>query len=389
MKRPLAIMVSLLISKIAICEDTSQIQAQFNDAMNSLYSGKAFEASQLLGNLSTKTSSPRILLEYGRALFESNQLKESKRVFKQVLLLKDLPWEVESKVYDYIAMIDQRTGLIGFNVQLISDSNPTNKTSASKIKMFGGWFDVSNDDDLILVGMRYSMFGHLPLNQHGRQSARFLVAVNDYPEAYNDSITSRLEFQSLLPNHSSNSIRLGLESGFSNDVKTFEMPYVGFNFGGRNLSSSWSVDLKFGYMEAIQATAQSGVRDSLSYSYTRYLPDSFRLTTTVDSSYSGAKYDEDKFSTFGLGESYGIPLPFRMTRLDVYGKGELRQHEGINNVFGDRREDQKFIFGVNLVAAGYRFFGMTPTFGLSYTANDSNLAYYSYNKLEAQLSFSR
>ena len=61
----------------------------------------------------------------------------------------------------------------------------------------------------------------------------------------------------------------------------------------------------------------------------------------------------------------------------------------MNFIFGDIRDDKKLILGANFVGQGYRFFGMTPKFGISYTNNQSNLAYYSYDKYEMQLSFSK
>ena len=382
------LLISLLCTS-ALSDDSREIQSQFNDAMTLLSSGNAYEAAEILSELALQTSSPRILLELGRALYQDNRLEESKVVFKKVLLIKGIPWEVEEKVYSYINLIEQQTGSISFSIELITDSNPQLNTSAKKVEMLGGWFDVSQDTNPMLIGLRYSLLGQLPLSDQGKQSGALQVSLSDYPDLNNDSINTRLEIQSLLSAYKAKAIRVGIEAGFSDDKKTFEMPYVGLNFGSRSRLSSWSINLKTAYMDAKQNFSQSGVRNSAVYSYIRNLPQGYRLTSSLEASYSGAVYAEDKFATFSIRENYGIPLGLRSSRLELFGKGELRQHEGMNFIFGDIRDDKKLILGANFVGQGYRFFGMTPKFGISYTNNQSNLAYYSYDKYEMQLSFSK
>ena len=110
----------------------AEIQAEFNQAMADLESGRPAIAAVSLERLVELTASPRILLELGRALYLSGQYKKSKAVFNQVLQSDEIPWLVEENVRHFLSLIEQRTGSINFNLAFISDTNPTLKSSAKQ-----------------------------------------------------------------------------------------------------------------------------------------------------------------------------------------------------------------------------------------------------------------
>lgn len=368
----------------------TEIQAEFNQAMEDLESGRPAIATVSLERLVELTASPRIRLELGRALYLSGQYKKARAVFNQVLKSDELPWLVEENVRHFLSLIDQRTGSISFNLAFISDTNPTLISSAKQYKSIFGWISVpSTDENNTIYGLNYSLSGQKPLTDDGIVSGSLYVSVNDYPGALSDSINTRVELKHAFPTKRMNYVNFGIESGFQEDKRTFQLPYMGLHFGRYEASKSWSLNFKRGYMNIESSDYQDGVRDTISFSLTNNLKNSRQLTSSVELNYSDAEYDEDRFGSIEFGERYGFKIPVRQSRIEVFGNAEYRKHDGVNFFFQDVREDHKATFGVDLIGKGFRVFGLTPRLGFSYVKNESSLPYYSYNKSGFQLSFSR
>ena len=367
----------------------AEIQAEFTQAMADLDSGRPAIAAVSLERLVELTASPRILLELGRALYLSGQYKKSKAVFNQVLQSDEIPWLVEENVRHFLSLIEQRTGSISFNLAFISDTNPTLKSSAKQYQSIFGLISVpSTDEDNTIYGLNYSLSGQKPLTEDGLVSGSVYVSVSDYPGALSDSINYRVEIKHAFPTKRMNYVNFGIESGFKDDKRTFQLPYMGLHFGHYEATKSWSLNFKRGYMNVESSDYQDGVRDTIRFSLTNNLKNSRQLTSSVKLYYSDAEYDEDRFGSIELGERYGFKVPVRQSRVEVFGNAEYRKHDGVNFFFQDVREDHMATVGVDLIGKGFRVFGLTPRLGVSYVRNESSLPYYAYDKSAFQLSVS-
>src|ERR1041384_3074127 len=115
-----------------------EIQRAFIEGAQRLEAGDFESAARIFRELTQKTDRPRVRLELARALFYLKQSRESRRLFKAVLLEPELPWRVHDNIEAFLRSIDEVDGYARFALSVVSDSNPRNITQERQFTIGGG-----------------------------------------------------------------------------------------------------------------------------------------------------------------------------------------------------------------------------------------------------------
>src|ERR1044072_604329 len=123
---------------VAAQQPDPEIQRAFIEGAQRLEAGDFESAARIFRELTQKNENPRVKLDLARALFYLKQYRESRRLFKAVLLEPELPWRVHDNIEAFLRSIDEVDGYARFALSVVSDSNPRNITQERQFTIGGG-----------------------------------------------------------------------------------------------------------------------------------------------------------------------------------------------------------------------------------------------------------
>ncbi|HSJ80297.1 MAG TPA: surface lipoprotein assembly modifier, partial [Thiobacillus sp.] len=65
----------------------------------------------------------------------------------------------------------------------------------------------------------------------------------------------------------------------------------------------------------------------------------------------------------------------------LYGSAGVRRYDGVDPLFGDRRQDTRYTASLDLLRPSLRIRGYQPQIGIVYERTDSTLDFFSFSKL--------
>jgi outer membrane protein len=377
----------LLAGELAAQQPDPELQRAFIEGAQRLQAGEFQEAARIFRALVQKTDSPRVKLELARTLFYLKEYRESRELFKAVMLDPELPWRVRDNIDVFLRAIDDVEGYVRFAISLVSDSNPRNITSERQFTI-GGLrltFEPPADNKRV-TGLRYSVQAHQPLVRESGLSGYFAGSYLDYPASSLDRLTVDAGLSKRLATVYG-SVRAGLEAG---------------TFGGKSL-------YEFPYLELSQRLSQSPVHridgavkggrvdfphfDHLDANYGSVAISAARsVSQTVAASLGGmlevSDARERPYSYYGVAIDPGMSLLIVQPAAMLF-KVSLpfgyRQYAAEDPLFGTRRRDHRLGVEFSVRNKEWHWMNYTPALVVSLERNEANIDFYSYRKANLYL----
>lgn len=359
----------------------AQIQSQFGIAMDRLQSGEVAAATEILANLASETDSPRIRLEWARALFLAQRYDESREVFEMVLETPGLPWQVEENIHTYLDRIDRAAGSVDLSLAIITETNPKNFTSVKQVELLGMTLNVvPPDDNEPLTGIEYGLDAYAPLLANRRLSGHVNASFTDYPRSEFDELNGRAELILDLRGNDRLLLKAGSGIGYQDGRRFYRQPFVGARVNFPLQRDRLALEMQASRIFFDSMPSFDGPRQSASLSWTRYLSGNRGLTLNLGLQRAITRHPADSSRTLSVSGRYTLPGGWRQSRIEPSIQLSRKRHDDTNPYFGGLREDDSATIGIDWVAKGFRLFGLTPRIGVSWTKNESTLPYYSYHK---------
>lgn len=366
-----------------------EIQRAFVEAGRLLEAGDYARAERILQELVRRTNSPRVKLELARTLFYEKRYRESRALFKAVQLEPDIPWRVRDNIDAFMRQIDNIIGYVRGAVSVISDNNPENITSQREFTIGGIRLTfLPPKENKKVTGLRYFVDAYQPIWQDGRLSTYLTAAYLDYPGKAVDRLTVDMGLTKGLDQDGRAALKGGFEWGTFAGQELYKFPYA-----------AWLTVLSQSSTYRITGMAKAGRVSYPDYSYldadyfslgisgVRALSDTAAasLTTTIEDSHS----DEKPYSYTGLalvpGISWLLTEPAVLLKANC-SLGE-RHYAASDPLFGIQRNDQRVFAELAVRKKTWRFMNFTPVLYLSFEKNESNIDYYSYQKVNFSIGF--
>ncbi len=358
------------------------LQILFLVGLHELTRGNYVAAIQVFESLTKQTESPRVKLELARAFFLDRQYEPAKKFFEEVQSDPDLPYVVIENIQFYIDEIDSVLGSMKFSISIVTDSNPRSFTDSREIRIAGEVLTVEPpSDNKKIVGARYTLSAAKALTGNAALRGYFNTSFTDYPNQSFDRCVADAGLLISFKKKRFLRLRFGLEEAFYAGDHLYEFPYVGFMLFPKPLYQfQMNTELKIGKFRVPNASYLDATNLSLTTNLYKELSDT--VFSTADIYLENSIADEDAYSYYGgsIGLSLYLPL-FSMWELRPYASIGRRLYGGDDPFFGEIRKDTRKSAGVSLDLNNIEFFGFLPRVGVLYEETNSNIDYYSYDKV--------
>jgi hypothetical protein len=372
----------LLAGELAAQQPDPEIQRAFIEGAQRLQAGDYEGAARIFRALVHETDSPRVKLELARTLFYLREYRESRELFKAVVLEPELPWRVRDNIEVFLRAIDDAEGYVRFSVSLVSDSNPRNITSERQFTIGGIRLTFEPpEDNRRVTGLRYSVQAHQPLLRERGLSGYFNGSYLDYPASSLDRLTMDAGLSKRLVT-AYGAVRAGLEAGTFGGNVLYEFPYLELS---QRLSQSpvHRIDgalkggrVNFPHFDHLDANyASAGVSAARSVSQT--------LAASIAATVEVSDARERPYSYYGVTIEPGMSLlALQPTAALLKANVALghRRYGADDPLFGARRSDRRIGLEVSARSKEWRWMNFAPAVVVSLERNRSNIAFYGYRK---------
>ena len=364
-------------------------QVRFLDGLDALRTGRPARAAVIFEDLLEATGSPRVKLELARALFLIKDYERSERLFREVLALPDLPWRVGENIRVYLDEIDMATGYIRFAIGLVSDSNPRNFTNAREVMIGGQRLTVvPPEDNRDVYGARLSVRGYRPLDDARTTSAFFTASYSDFPGYTFDRLTGDVGISHTIPALPWLKTKAGFEGARLDGHTLYRLPYIGA-LAATAPSEGYRLmgEFKFGRLQVPQMPHLDA--HSLFLIGKLAFPPALGLAFSNEVTLEKADTAADPYSYRGgsVGGTMVWPSETWDTRFTLYGSAGVRNYQGMDPFFGDRRQDERYVASLDVLRPSLRINGYRPQLGIVYERSESTIDFYSFSKVGLRLQF--
>ncbi|HSJ79841.1 MAG TPA: porin family protein, partial [Thiobacillus sp.] len=346
-------------------EASAAYQARFLLGVEALHAGDPMRAAAIFEPLLAETGSPRVKLELARALYLLQNYARAEQLFREVLARPDLPWRVGENIRVYLDEIDMATGFIKFSVGVVSDSNPRNFTSSREVIIGGQTLTVvPPEDNRHVTGVRLSVRGYRPLDEKRQTTAFFTASYADFPGGTFDRLSGDVGLAQAVPGLSWLKAKAGFEGARLDSRTLYRFPYVGA-LAAMAPSDGYRLlgELKFGRLQVPQMPHLESnnlfLVGKLSY------PPALGLAFSNEATLERADASEAAYSYRGgsVGGTVVWPSDTLDTRFTLYGSAGVRRYDGVDPLFGDRRQDTRYTASLDLLRPSLRIRGYQPQIG--------------------------
>ena len=357
-------------------------QVLFLLGLHELTTGNYIAAVQVFKSLSLQTDSLRVKLELARALFLDLQYAEAKILFEEIHANPEVPYPVKESIQFYLDQIDILLGTIKYGLSVVTDSNPRNFTSSRKIKIAGRTMTLQPpSDNKDIVGIRYNLYITKALTDDGLLTGYLKTSYLDFPNTTFDTINADIGTILSFKKNRVLRIRLGLEESYYAGDHLYDFPYLGFMLFPRPLHQfQLNGEFKIGKLRVPDASHLDALNFSLSTNLTRKVLTDSLVSTNIFLEHSITEERAYTYHSGSVGLSLDVPL-FKVWRLKPYVSIGRRIYKDRDPFFGEARHDTRKTAGIICKLENLKIFGLTPALGITYEENDSNLDYYSYDKV--------
>ena len=340
----------------------------------------------------------RVRLELARALFLAGDDGAARHHF-ELVLGEDLPPAVEQNINRFLYEIRKRKRWqIRAYFALAPDTNITAATDQDKVYIYGLPFELSEDAQetsglgvIGAVGADYFW----PLADNIKLKSGVDIYHTQYSKSrFNDTFLSgSIGPRFVLKNTALTPQFTGYYRWYGGE--DYNHAYGGQLLAEHVLSPRWRLDgtLSWQQLEYDRDIRRNGHLASFTTRVSHSLTSSSILQFLVGGTWEETRVEDLDNLSLRLGGGFYQDFGRGVT---LYVKPELllRYYDAVESGFavetgGEDRKDTRYSVSVDLTKRDWSVWGFAPVFGYSYTRNDSNVSFYSYDRHRFQIGLTR
>ena len=371
-------------------EQAQMNQIIFEQAMSLVKDGKYKEGAELLADLYNITHSPRVKLEWARALYLGDDKRQAKTLFQDVLDTNP-PYMVKEKIHVFLDDISKYDGKFSVSFGLVSDSNPKNLTTENTVNIFGQQYyynpSVKAKTEL---GLSYSINANKALNEESPWYLGLSINGSKFNAVEYDKTSIEESISHKLFDTPRIYGKIAVEEYFFAGKLLYTYPSVSVKHTLETTTGYYFWDeTKLGKLNYTDYTYLNGLMANLSSGFGKTI--SPQLNLGVEASLDRMNANESPYSfwtgTVGLVANFFVPdweLKTQIKAIKSYKK-----FDAMDPIFGETRKDDRSGVFVTVLKPNWVIQGMSPSLEVGYESNDSNINLYSYSRLVTNLYFKK
>lgn len=356
------------------------IQQEFEEAINMMgYSPEA--AASLFGALYQETGAPRIQLEWARSLYLAGRLSEAKEQFIDVIN-KEIPITVRDKIEWYLSEIQKRQSAKVY-IGLYQDSNPGYITSARTVSIFGQTLSyqpaVNTNPE---TGLGVGVEAERELVPQSGYFAQANVNTATYQTSAFNKQDLDVSFVKRWQDYNYKDLRVGYERMLYGGSTLFDYAYASsrwiFNLPNQDY---YGVFIKGGPLTYPNYTYLSGSQTQANIFYNHNI--TRNLTLYLEAGGDKTFASQPAYSSNGFYGTLGTQVAWDATNIQANLKASVLQRNYMDSdpLWGETRRDAGQLYWLSITKRDLYILGLRPSIDVTYQANNSNIPFFTYNKL--------
>lgn len=377
----------LLITQTNLAKANEELEKIFQEAQTFSSQEQYDEAIRLFRfMLSINPNLLRPRLELAKNLYLNKDYDTAEHQFSRVLsTVSDV--NVQKNILRYIQRIQQELPQINLSIALITDSNPSQKTSEEFINIGGLLFRFVNPEAEKIYGTSLKLNTKIPMKKNFFLKTYF--ENNNFPGADMDRLYLVNYFGRHIPLSPKTTLtpEIGAHSYFSNSDKVFDGNNIGLKLRNRiDKKSVIEVESKVQEYNYINQARYDGVKKPLSFIY-QYNPNS-KSNLYISLSNLISKSDDKSLSfinkSLTLGYTQEVNKGFQV---GLKARFSNESYEDEHIFFGVKREDKFKNYELSFLNNLFQIEGVAPKLIIGKTVNDSNIPLNAYEKTYTKIEF--
>ena len=362
---------------------SSSIQHWFKLGQSAMNSGRYEDAKRIFVSIFNATGSPRVLLDYAQALFRQGQWVEAKKIFVAAYDSVHVPASAKGLIKWHLIEIDKRLPQFGMSVSFISDSNPANFTYNKRVDLLGQSLTVVRPYSAKKAyGVGVNAYLSRPLLGSARWQGKVKLGATQYEE---ESLSTRSFGLGL--NYQPDSAHRQTWTVEADCVfRRTDSDFMQYELGYQAAPEKWSRTTIRTHLLARQFDDSTANTEQASFAVSQMFP--LNQDWLARGEVKATRYDAQ------LGFNRSNEFVLGLTTYRSVGKVHfapssnisVRRFDEENPFFNQTREDVRAKVGLALSVGQKKYKAWRPKLSVFYETQDSNLAYYDYNKMYAELS---
>lgn len=367
----------------------TDFQARFEEGAGYLMSGNYLSAAYVFEKLYADTQSQRVKLEWARTLFYLGQKEQAEVLFKEVLVTNP-PLPVREKINTFLEDIAISRGKFDYVFGIVRDTNPRAIPIDKTVNILGvpliytPQFDTSPQ-----YGLSYRLMVSKSLdNQNKMVGSVSMYGIRFGSTSFDrNSVEAKLAYR--LNEFPRIQTQLGIERMYFAGERLYDYPWVSISLSLENaIGNYWTNEIKAGrlsypiysYLNGTLSSYTTSVVKSVSPQANAGVEFYIDRSSTVESAYAYRTGMVSLFSDF---------QPNEKLKAQVRVLSSSKKYDGTDPFFGKVRSDNRNMVILSLSKNDFNMLGLTPVVDLSYEKTNSNISFYSFNKMTTNISFKK
>lgn len=371
-------------------EQVASNQELFEQALNMVNQARYLEGADLLSNLYEITHAPRVKLEWARALYLGEKKQEAKVLFREVLELNP-PYMVKEKINVFLEDISKYEGRVNFSFGIVRDSNPRNVTTSSVINIFGQQYyynpTIKPKSEL---GVSYQLNANKAINEQSPWYFGLVINGSKFNNVEYDKTSIEESLSHKLFDSPRVYAKIAVEEYMFAGKLLYTYPSVSVKHSFESFSGYYQWDeTKVGQLNYTDYDYLSGPIATFTTGFGKAITPQFNLGLELGADRMLANESPYSFNSGNLGVISNLFLSNLELKAQIKAIKSFRNYDATNPIFGEIRKDQRHGVFSTIMKTDWMIQGMTPRLELGYEKNNSNINLYSYDRLIANVYFSK
>jgi len=380
----------LLVSNAALSND--RLQAMFTNGMTHSVNGNYFNAAKEFRKmLAIDPSLTRPRLELALALYKSEDYEGAKYHFERVLA-SDISINVRNNVNAFLDKIKQELPAVSLSINLVTDTNPNQETSASTVKIGEFEFNLNEaSQNKEKDGYQFIANTKIPISSKYKTFIKANLQHTDYSGKNNSQsyVLASLGRHYVFDNKSTLTPELGFHKFIHKDNSLYSGKTLSINYlKPINSTSHTELNLNTLEMNYPDFAHLDGWQHKLLASITKIPSPDNRWDFIV--SYNKSEL-EDKTSSF---KQPGVSLSSTQEFGDGWtigatAKFSKKTYKKEDPFFGKIRKDSEKSAEITVLNRLFQINGISPRLHIGRIENSSNMNLYEFDRSYVKLEFTK
>jgi Surface lipoprotein assembly modifier len=371
---------SLLLYAHAFASNPNAYQQRFEEGVIAMGNNPE-DAAAIFEKLYVETNAVRVQLEWARSLFLAGRLAEAKSQFIDIID-KPIPIVVRDKVEWYLSEIQKRQSF-KFVFGVFQDSNPGYITSARTVSILGQTLSYqptqpAHTETGLNIGAE--------LEREIVPQSGFFAQVGANTVTYQTSAYNKQNYDASFvkrwQDYNYKDLKAGFETMYYGGYALYSSPYIStkfiFNLPNQDYYGFMAKTASLNYPTYTYLNG-SQTQGNIFYNHniTR------NLTANMELGVDTTPATQAAYSSNGIYGSLGTQIAEDSTNLQANLKASLsqRNYRDSDPLWGVIRHDSSQLYFLSITKRNFYLLGLRPSIDITYQTNNSNIPFFTYNKL--------